>query len=414
MIETSQTWKEYRKRNDIFHIKATMYNADNSQSIDLDDSDFMMGSVSFTDAMSGLYEIDFGAVDTNSFNATLNNFDGKFDDWKWESIFVWFGIENPIGSAIVGLAVPGISIVGTDDEDTGEWIPRGFYHIDRPKTTGNTIKIECYDTMDKLNKAFAGLNATLTYPIQSNDLIESICSYCGVDNVDSEFSDFTVDEFEIDDTISCRQVLYWILETLGGYGRMGESLADTTLFVSKWNIGEWGQSDSLDGGTLAWGDGDNFDGGAFDVWDEVTDVDGGLYYEGQQPYEIDKMTSRLISMDDVEITGVRAFSNDGTVNDMDGTDGYIVTIRDNPLVDENNTSIVANRAWGNVEGLKVRPFEATIFGDPAMEAGDVVIISDDRGNYHKSVITSLEYALNGSTRVGCYALTAEENFNANQ
>lgn len=392
MIQTSDNWKEYCKYNDTFHIKATMYDRF-SRGTSLTDKDFMMGSVKFTDAMSGLYEIEFGAVVTNSFSATLNNFDGKFDDWKWKTIAIQFS-------------------TGTDDD--GEWIYRGSYYIDRPKTTGNTIQIECYDIMDKLNKNFAGLNASLTYPIQSNDLITSICTYCGLNYVTNQLSNFTVNEFEVDETTSCKQVLKWILETLGAYARMDVWYQYRPIHFQKWNIGAWGESDILNGGTFSWTTGGSFDGGVFDVWDEAATLNGGLFYEGQQPYTLDKVMRMSIALDDVEITGIKAFSNDGSANYLYGNDGYIVTIRDNPLVDENNVSEVATRAWGNVQGLKVRPFEATIIADPSMEAGDVVTIEDSRGNYHRSIITSLEYTLNGGSRVGCYALTPEENFNENQ
>lgn len=525
MINTSPAWKEYLNNSSVFHIKADMYDG-NGIATHLTDSDFMLGTPSFTDAMSGMNEIELGAVVTNSFSATLNNFDGRFDDWKWKTISVMFGIDESGESAVVGNAVAGIAVVGTNAESVGEWIYRGFYTIDRPKTTGDTIQIECYDRMDKLNKAFSGLNATLTYPIQSNTLIQNLCTYCGLGAVSTNpFSNFTINEFEIDEQTTCRQVLSWILQTLGGYARASTWYQYNRIDMNKWSIGEWGSSDVMNGRAFSaltpWNDyrnqpnifvkntrtGDTwingstgqpsvthsggfcsdfisvtahemyymplapadgyvyqynasrnyigsaqavvgnkfgvssnvayirfngntadvdsygvyaprswFYGGIFNPWDEadIVDVDGGMFFEGQQPYEIERIKTKSISMDDVDITGVRAFSYDGESNSLDGTDGYILTIRDNPLVDTNNVSAVATRAFSNVDGLAVRPFEATIFGDPAMEAGDVVMIDDARGNYHLSIITSLKYILGGDMRISCDALTPQEQFNANQ
>ena len=525
MITTSQKWKDWVNEYCTFHIKATMYDT-NSVGKNLTDEDFMLGSVSFTDAMSGMSEIKLGACDTNSFHATLNNYDGKFDDWKWEKIAVSYGIIDEGVSALAGEALAGESVVGANASEI--WIDRGFYYIDRPKNVGNTIKIDCYDTMDKLNKAFSGLSDTLTYPIQSNSLITSLANYCGITRIGNNLSAFSIDEFEFDETTSCRQVLSWILETLGAYARINQSYQFTNLECSKWTIGEWGESDTMNGGAYSaitpWNDyrnqtnlfnknlrsnqlwislatgsttshsngfcsdfieverfqtyymslapadeliylydsskaylgsaiyvsqnkfdisyissnatvkyirfngltadvdsyelyapGSWFYGGVFDPWDGYdVDVDGGLFFDGQQPYDIERVTGITIAMDDVEITGVRAFSNDGTVNDLAGTDGYVLNISNNPLVTTSNTSTVATRAYGDVTGLKVRPFEAYIYGDPSMEAGDVVFIQDVRGNYYLSVITAMEYKLNGTTRVGCYALTPQENFNQNQ
>ena len=414
MITTSQKWKDWASEYGTFHIKATLFD-ENSNTMELSQEDFMMGSVTFTDAMSGMSEIKFGACDTNSFHATLNNFNGKFDDWVWKYIDVYFGIENPEFSAVVGDAIVGIAVVGVDTSSSNEWIFRGSYIIDRPKTTGNTINIECYDYMDLFNKAFSGLNETLTYPVQSNDLITSICTYCGISNVINSLSPFSIDTFEFDETTSCRQVLLWILETLGSYARFVPQNNTTPIVLGKWNIGGWGISDDLDGGVFdTWNDPASADGGTFNPWNTTTDYNGGAFYEGQQPYEIERLTSRTIAMDSVAITGIRAYSNDESVNDLAGTDGYIITIRNNPLVTTDNVSVVSNRAWGDVEGLDVRPFEAYIYGDPSMEAGDVVVVSDDRGNYYKSLITAMEYKLNGTTRVGCYALTPQENFNQSQ
>lgn len=406
MIATSSAWKEYVKYSSVFHIKATMYDNDQN-SIPLTDSDFMLGSISFTDAMSGMSEIEFGAVVTNSFSATLNNFDGKFDDWKWETISVEFGIERESHSSIVGSAIAGWSVVGTDGTD--EWIHRGTYYIDRPLSIGNTINIECYDAMDKFNIPFIGLNETLTYPIQSNTLISELNDYCRGGSLYNDFTDFTIDEFEVDETTTCRQVLSWILQTLGGYARMSVSNADDILVCDRWTIGEWGDSDTLDGGVFdTWNTVGTADGGTFDPWDVTTDINGGNVYEGQDPYEIENIKTSTIMIDDIEITGIRAISYDNSTSSMVGDVGYIILIQDNPLVSDSNTSAVATRAWGDVEGLKIRPFEASIFGDPSMEAGDVVIIKDIRGNYHLTTLTTLKFTLGGDMRISCDALTPEE------
>ena len=245
MIQTSSTWKEYVKESSVFHIKATMTGGSTLQ---LTDDDFMLGTTSFTDSMSGMNEIALGAVVTNTFNATLNNNDGKFDNWDWTEIEVWFGIE----------------VNGSE-----EWIKRGKYTIDRPSSIGNTIKIECYDYMDKLNTYYS-LVTDITYPLEASRVVYYMCQYCGVDydftgttgwqfsssfNVNTAFADLN------DEATTCRQVLSWILQTMGGYARINPS--NGKLECKKWNIGTFDEGDDIDGGT-------------FNPWSVVEDIDGGL------------------------------------------------------------------------------------------------------------------------------------------
>ena len=386
MISTSQAWKDYTRDIGVFHIKATMTGG---STLNLTDSDFMMGSVSFTDSMSGMSEIALGAVVTNTFNATLNNFNGRFDNWDWNEIEVWFGIE----------------VNGTE-----EWIHRGIYTIDRPNSLGNTIKIECYDYMDKLNKYFAGLSATLTYPVDSNDMAEAICTYCGVDYGYSDLSTFNVDEFEIDESTTCRQVLMWVLQTDGLYARINPVTGE--LDCKKWNILHWSASDTIEGGIFdVWNAVADTNGGTLSPWSVVTGYNGGTFFDGDGAYSLERVKRQTIMIKDVEVTGIRAYAYntvDEFAFDTAGSDGYIIALQDNPLITEDNVSTVASRAWANVDGLKVRPFDSSIFGDPSIEAGDTIILKDYKGNYYVSVITNMTFNLGGDTRVSCDAETPVE------
>ena len=79
MISTSAKWKEWSAEHGTFHIKAEL---DNGTKLNLTDEDFMLGSVSITDSVSGMGAFNVGGVITNSFNATLNNFSGKFNSYR--------------------------------------------------------------------------------------------------------------------------------------------------------------------------------------------------------------------------------------------------------------------------------------------------------------------------------------------
>ena len=347
MITTSQAWKEYSRDVGLFHIKAVI---DNGTQMTLTDEDFMQGSVNITDSISGMSDFTVGAVITNSFNGTLNNFSGKFNNYNLAGarLSVQFGIIF--------------------DDETEEWIDRGIYTLEKPTSLGSTIKVVGYDDMDKLNRYYIGKDANnndITFPIGSDDLADKICAYCDVSLDGWDFQTFYIDEFEYDESTTCRQVLSWIVQASGGYARISPS------------------------GFL--------DGKAFDL-------------SGTPLMALDKIKSLNVYVEDIEITGVRAYAYN-TVDEFQfdtvGTSGYILGIQDNPLVTD-NTLEVATRVYNKVNGLTFRPFDASIIGDPSIEAGDVISLEDYLENTHISLITSLTYSVNSAERLECNAKTPEE------
>lgn len=393
MISTTQDWKDYSSEIGTFHIKATL---NNGTTLNLTDADFMQGSVSITDSISGMGEFTIGSVITNSFNATLNNFSGKFDNYQ-------------LAGATIAVK---IGIIYEDT--TEEWIDRGVYTIEKPSSLGSTIKIVGYDDMDKLNRYYIGKdvnNDDIEFPISADTFAETLCDYCGVTFGTWGLDAFSVNEFEYNESTTCRQVLSWLVQIAGGYARMnpiGE------MEIKTFSSGMWTDGDDLDGGAFSpWDTVDSADGGTIQPWSAVTDFSGGWTNGG---YTLSKIKSLDVYIEDITITGVRAYVN-GTVDEFQfetvGSSGYILAIRDNPFITSlADASAVANRVAGKVKGLMFRPFDASIFGDPSIEAGDNILLRDYLGKDHPSIITSLTYQLNGAESLECNAETPTENANA--
>ena len=388
MISTSNAWKTYVQTSSVFDIKATMTGG---STVNLTNEDFMQGSVSFTDSMSGMNEIKLGAVVTNSFSATLNNFDGRFDNWTWTEIEVWFGVN-------------------------GEWIHRGKFIIDRPSSIGATIKIECFDYMDKLNRYFNGL-ITTTYPITYKALVQAICTACGVTFgtwssaiPNTNVTALVADAF--DESTTCRQVVGWLLETVGGYARINPVTNQLDCLV--WNMAHWSTSDSIEGGIFdVWNSVSSYSGGTMNPWSVVTDRNGGTFFNGDGAYALEKVKNQTLFIDDIEVTGIDAYiynnTTDTAVYGSAGTTGYVLNIKDNPFVNGDNKDTIASAVWANVQGLKVRPFDSSMFGDPSIEAGDTIVLHDlHTDTYHISLITSLTFTLGGDMRVSCDAKSPDE------
>lgn len=501
MISTSNKWKEYSKDIGVFHIKATI---DNGTSMALTDADFMEGSVSITDSVSDMSEFTVGSVITNSFSATLNNFGGKFENYKLAgaTISVQFGIVYA--------------------DSTEEWINRGIYTIEKPTSLGYTIQITAYDRMDKMNKFFdnkhkAGSNlysksgntndyimdsvgdvaspepepgsfysdyisvtpgntyetngwkreyhsaifffdsskqfvdlkvmttcdvkipsgvsyvifngyiadedtyffrnitgsssVDIPYPISHSTLATYLCKACGMP-YDADFwklDDYDVDAFEINQSTTCRQVLGWLTQMTGGYARVNGL---GKLECKPFKRTDWADGTSMDGGTIdpwEWEYLIEWDGGTINPWSVVIDKDGGSM--SGVDFMLSKIQSLNVYIEDIEITGVTAYHYN-TIEDFFsatyGDDGYIIPIQDNPMI-MNDASGVAERVGEQLIGIKFRPFDAAIFGDPCIEAGDAIILQDYVGRKHKSLITSLTYSLNNTENLECNAKSPEEN-----
>lgn len=388
MITTSQAWKEYSRDVGIFHIKAVI---DNGTQMTLTDEDFMQGSVNITDSISGMSDFTVGAVITNSFNATLNNFSGKFNNYNLAgaSISVQFGIIF--------------------DDESEEWIDRGIYTLEKPTSLGSTIKVVGYDDMDKLNRYYIGKDADnndITFPIYANTLATKLCEYCGVTFGSWGVAGGKLYEFEYDESTTCRQVLSWIMQAWGGYARINPQ---GTLDCKKFNANAWTIGDEVQGGVInPWGGAGTLSGGTMNPWSAITDYDGGE--SGHIDFTLSKIKSLNVYVEDIAVTGVRAYAYN-TVDEFQfdtvGTGGYVLAIQDNPLVTD-NTLAVATRVYNATKDIKFRPFDASIIGDPSIEAGDIIALQDYLGNAHVSLITSLTYSVNSAERLECNAKTPEE------
>ena len=357
----------------------------------LTDEDFMQGSVNITDSISGMSDFTVGVVITNSFNATLNNFSGKFNNYNLASarISVQFGIIF--------------------DDETEEWVDRGTYTLEKPTSLGSTIKVVGYDDMDKLNRYYIGKDADnndITFPIYANGLVMKLCEYCGVTYGSWWLAGGTIDEFEYDESTTCRQVLSWLVQSFGGYARINPQ---GSLDCKQFNANVWDVGDEVQGGVInPWSGAGTVNGGAMNPWSAVTGYDGGE--NGNIDFTLSKIKSLNVYVEDIAVTGVRAYAYN-TVDEFQfdtvGTGGYVLAIQDNPLVTD-NTLAVATRVYNATKDLKFRPFDASIIGDPSIEAGDIIALQDYLGNAHVSLITSLTYSVNSAERLECNAKTPEE------
>lgn len=367
----------------MYHIRGSI--AKSGTTLTLTDEDFMFGTVKVTDATSSSNTFDIGAVITNTFECTLNNYEGKFDGFDFDGavMTIEFGVVYA--------------------DDTEEWIQRGVYRVDKPDSLGSTIQVKAFDYMDKLNRYYA---LPVTYPINAKTLVENMCTFCGV-SYDNDFWDCasnpSIAAFEFNESITCRAVLNWICQICGVYARVNNEGKMTV----KWYHRSWGDSDDLNGGDF-WANADTADGGTINPWSVVADYSGGEYGSDWIASQVKSIT---VGIDNITITGIRAYQYN-TVDEFHfaeaGNSGYILKLENNPLITADNLTTVANRVYSAVGGMAIQPFKASIYGDPSMEAGDSITLQDYRGRYYNSYITNLTFSISGVCEVSLGATTPNE------
>lgn len=303
------------------------------------------------DIMQDSFVVTTGTSDEGSFsigNAIIGQLDFELDNSSGRYDNMTF--EDAELDARVAL------IVGQsyDNTLTPEWLRKGIFTVEEVTVDENYIKITAYDNMAKLDVPFTDLN--VTFPISLKNLFQTICAACSLPYELPDIGNIIVGKnHEIPDDASCRDVISYVAQLCCRF-----VYADVT-------------------GTIKMG------------WYRDTD------------YIIDERQKLSGS---VTISGVQ-LTDTGDVIHRVGTTSYCLMIDDNPLA--TSAAALSQQVWqDDLIGMTLTPFEAEVLSDPALEAGDIVTISDLHGNTYRTPITNLTYRLDGKMTVSCDAETVKE------
>ena len=126
--------------------------------------------------------------------------------------------------------------------------------------------------------------------------------------------------------------------------------------------------------------------------------------------------AELFSVDNdepVTLTGVDGY--DGAGNKLSqGIDGYKLVIQGNAIY-ETATSVqstLLSRLWTSLGGFSATPFTAECLAMPWVECADGIKYTDLDGNDHYSVVTHINYKLNGKTLIECGMAEEDDRNNA--
>ena len=399
MLSTSFAFRKYVADGRHLANKVELTYADGTTKT-LYGEDLAMGGVSFSTASSSMGSFDIGSAIIGTASLSLANHDERWND---------FDFTGATCVVSLGAALDGGSV---------EWLRKGTYGVVQPELYDSTIELECMDNMRLFQIPYS--DVPTTYPATLQTIVADVCSFCGVTMLSAGFphDSQVVPARPGDDNLSCLDVLSWAAQMAGCFcdvdtwGRLRIRWYDTSAYETE----DW-----LDGGsylteTTPYSDGDAADGGGFHT--DVDDADGGDFT--QAPWAVvSAIKSLSTATDDVVITGVRVTASDQVKADgtqgskgesyLYGTEGYVLSVEANALVTYGNAQSVATAIGPAIVGMRFRPLTVTAIGDPAIEAGDPMLVIDWRQRTFRSWVTSNTWKQGSYQSLACSAETPARN-----
>lgn len=394
MLSTSWAYRIKIAQDTRCLVKATLRLADGTVH-ELTGEEIMGNTVAFSHATSSSGSFDIGAAVIGSFRCTLRNNDSQFDDFDFT------------GATIT-------PYIGMEFEDgTIEWLLKGTYWLEQPASYGTTIGLEGLDAMHKLKEVmFSEVNTN--FPARAQTLIADICERCGLTVLAFDFGNKDyVFPVRPEDDMSCHDALSYICQAIGNFARVTN---DGRLDVNWYDLEAFESED--------WLDGERFDDG--NPYESGSVADGGNFFDYSAGYVADGGTfnadrivgvvaysSATVTTDNVVITGIKVTASDEVTDDgtqgrkgetaQQGPDGYIMDVSGNPFVAYGQAADVAKNLYNQMGGMEFRPFDVSCLGDPSVEPGDPILITDYKMRTYRSFITSCTYKLGAYAALSCSA-----------
>lgn len=357
MINTSAAYKEAIKKNRILHHEAKIEFSDGTA---LTPQDQDLYTFKISENTSNEKSFDLGSAIAKQLDLKINNIDGEYSKHKFSGAKI---------TARVGLEISGKT----------EWLKKGVFYADPGKTAGDTISVTAVDGMTKFDVSYS--KSGLSYPATLGNIVRDACSVCGItmspEIASFEKSGFVVTNRPVDSSLTFRNILQFVGEIACLNFKMN---ADDQLTAS------WYDTNLLESETA----------------EAAIKVE---HYSG------------TIETDDVVITGVKV--TEESVSDSDteekneteyiyGSTGYVLEIKENKLIQEGNGASVAEYAGRKVNGIAFRPVSIHTQGDPSIEAGDIAVITDRKGNKYKTILTGVIYTAKAQQDLICGAESPAE------
>lgn len=395
MINTSKEYKAIIYNEDIapsFTDRAEITLKDGTV-LNVTEKEIVKNGLTVNDAVSNDNSFQIGTARINTCTLQLNNIEHDFDQYDFTDAIV---------RPSVGLRL---------SNNKTEWLKKGCYTVNESVLASSIISLECVDNMNKFDTLFSEVG--VTFPCTAIYLLRAVCSYCGVSLVNTTFlnADFTIQRKPSDENITCREIVAWIAQLSCNFARCNTYGALELRWYDYEALGI-----DLDGGifdtSTPYVTGDNADGGNFTDYTSGDNYDGGTFADFNRYHHIYTMTRPTIGTDDIVITGVQVKAmgdkSDYGETVLCGTEGYVIQITDNPLIQENTAAIIANSIGAKINGMSFRTCSIEAAADPSREAGDVGYLTY-KGNSYIILFSIVNYTIGKFQSISSSAETPSKN-----
>lgn len=339
MYKVSQEVKNLFNKNYIQVADITVNGVNESFSVA--ENEIVQGSLSIDRYSVSNSKIEVGSAVAAELTLKLKNDDGKYDNTVFEGaeVFVKIGIKKWDAHRWENAVI--------------HWIPCGYFTIDEPPRALSTITISALDRMILFDKTVD--ISKLSFPITVADLLNKICTICGVtlatDITRLPNKDYQITAYPEGQDLTYRTLLQWCA-----------ALTGTCAFM-------------------------NYDGNLELKWYEQTD----LTISPSERYNSDMQEN------DVAITGIY-FKDAANTEYIAGTDDYCLDLSSNGLL-QDNVQVVLDTLYVSLKGFSYRPYTATIKSAPYIYPMDMIHYEDAKGEVHDTIITNVTFGMNLSTSI---------------
>lgn len=396
MLDSSAEYKKMiHQSGRVMSIHDT-YTFSNGSKPTMKTENFMTYSINEATSDSSSFSI--GAAVIKKYSACLNNTDGKFDTFDFEGLNI-------------------IARVGLQLEDGSlEIIPKGTYRCVNAKFAENTIDIEAYDSMLFFDRPYS--ESTLKYPATIEEIIKDACLRCQMtfDVKTIRNGEYIVKTRPDDSNMTFRDIIGYCAQLMCCYARI-DKLDQLSFGWYDFQTLEELQN-GYDGGNFTnYSGGDRLDGGNFTDYSGGDNAENGNFEKMKKYHHMYSLGSQNINTDDICVTGINvqcsgeSAENQETEAFLYGTEGYVLSIEENPLIQEGYSKKVATYIGEVMVGKRFRPLSISCQSDPCIEAGDCACVTDRKQRTFFTVITNTTFSFGAMQTVESTAETpTEKNF----
>lgn len=387
MINTSIAFRRALSGNREFRIKDTI-TLKNKKEFPIPMMDLREYKINEATSASGKFEI--GAAVIKEYKITLDNSEEQYDDCDFEGANI---------QAVIGLKLA---------DGTWEDLKKGQYRVYTAIFGETTLQITAYDEMIYFDRPYS--ECTLSYPATIRDIVLDACRHCQVDCESSsiEMGNYIV-KTKPEGSITYRDVISYCAQIMGCYARINHL---GRLAFGWYDFSAVGSGD-LDGGIFdtasqeKYLSGDEADGGTFDNYSSGYTYDSGTFVDMDAYHHFYDLYNKSINGTDINVTGIQITTKKDNTDKkhLYGTNTYALEIKDNPLIQTDSMQQVAKHIGDKIINKPFRPMSISVQGNPAIEAGDVAVVSPKTTSSYTTVITDTTFSLFAAQSISSTAET---------